>query len=300
LHSALQTFPQKTPRKYTSAQFDDQILLCFTPFPAEMNIRPFLLLVLFPLTAACAGSPPLALSPGEAFTYRVGWGIFGGAGEIKISARNEILAGLPQLRFTTTTATRGFIRVLFPFDAAAESIFDPRNGRLLATHATSAAGYQHTEAGMVFDYVHATASYVDRLHPERNKPALIIPSGSPADLITSLVQARTYPLKPGDKCPALVLFDDEFYELTIVADHYEKIHTPLGDFETLVLIPRMENDPKGMFKRGGEVRVWITQDTRHLPVQFEVKLKFGTAIARLTAYAPPAATMLAQDTPPRP
>jgi hypothetical protein len=256
-----------------------------------MNIRPFLPFMLFiSLAAVCAGSPPLALSPGEAFTYRVGWGIFGGAGEIKISARNETLAGLPQLRFITTTATRGFIRVIYPFNAAAESIFDPHNGRLLATHATSTAGHQLTEASMIFDYAKATASYIDRLHPERNKPALVIPSGSPTDLITGLIQARTYALKPGDKCPALVLFDDEFYELTIVADHYEKIHTPLGDFKTLVLIPRMEKDPKGMFKRGSEVRVWISQDSRHLPVQLEVKFKFGTAIAHLTAYTPPVAT----------
>jgi Protein of unknown function (DUF3108) len=264
-----------------------------------MNARLFLLLIFFSLAAVCAGSPPLALSPGEAFTYRVGWGIFGGAGKIKISARSEMLAGLPQLRLTTTTATQGFIRLLYPFDAAAESIFDAHNGRLLASQATSAAGHQHTEASMVLDYAHATASYVDRLHPERDKPMLAIPSGSPMDLITSLVQARTYVLKPGDKCPALVLFDDEFYEITIVADHYEKIHTPLGDFETLVLMPRMEKNPKGMFKRGDEVRVWITQDSRHLPVQFEVKLKFGTATAHLTDYTPPAATGLAQNEPPR-
>jgi hypothetical protein len=246
----------------------------------------------FPLAAVCASSSPsLALSPGEVFTYRVGWGLFGGAGEIKISAQKQTLAGLPQMKLTTTTATRGFIRMLYPFNAAAESIFDPHNGRLLATHATSAAGHQHTEASMVFDYDRATASYVDRLHPERNKPALVIPSGNPADLITSLIQARTYTLKPGDSCPALALFDDEFYELTIVADHYEKIHTSLGDFETLVLIPRMEKDPKGMFKRGAEVRVWITQDSRHLPVQFEVKLKFGTAVAHLTDYTPPALSL---------
>jgi hypothetical protein len=263
-----------------------------------MNLRPFLSLMFFPLAAVCAGQPQLALSPGEAFTYRVGWGLFGGAGEIKISARNETLAGLPQLRFTTTTATRGLIRVLYPFNADAESIFDPHNGRLLATRATSAAGQKRTEASMVFDYTHATANYVDLLHPERNKPALVIPSGSPTDLITGLIQARTYALKPGDKCPALVLFDDEFYELTIVADHYEKIHTPLGDFETLVLIPRMEKDPKGMFKRGGEVRVWISQDDRHLPVQLEVKLKFGTAIAHLTDYTPPAVKVLALNTRP--
>jgi hypothetical protein len=263
-----------------------------------MNARPFLLLVLLPLATARADSPAFALRPGETFTYRVGWGIIGGAGEIKISARNETLAGLPQLRVTTTTATRGLIHVIYPFKATAESLFDRRDGRLLASEASSTAGPRGTRASIVFNYSQRTASYVDYLHAERNKPALAIPPGSPADLMTSLVQARAYTMKPGDKRPVLVLFDDEFYELTIFADHYEKIRTPLGRFDTLVLIPRMEKEPKGMFKRGGEVRVWITQDARHLPVKFEVKLKFGTATAQLTGYTPPAAE-LAQEANPR-
>ncbi len=264
-----------------------------------MNIRPLLLLVLFPLAAACTDSPSFALRPGEAFTYRVGWGIIGGAGEIKISAHNEMLAGLPLLRVTTTTATRGLIHLIYPFKATAESRFDDRNGRLLASEATSTAGPRGTRTNIVFNYAQGVASYVDYIHAERSKPALPIPPGNPADLITSLVQARTYAMKPGEKRPVLVLFDDEFYELTIFADHYENIRTPLGRFDTLVLIPRMEKDPKGMFKRGGEVRVWITQDERHLPVKFEVKLKFGTATAQLTGYTPPAAA-LAQDATARP
>jgi hypothetical protein len=258
-----------------------------------MNLRPLLLLMFFPLAAAQAGSPPLALRPGEAFTYRVGWGIFGHVGEINISAHNETPANLPEMRLTTTTATKGFIRLLFPFDATAESIFDTRNGHLLTSHATSAAGRKHTEASMLLDYDRATASYVDRLHPERDKTALPIPPGCPADLITSLVQARSYALKPGEKCPALVLFDDEFYELTIYADHYERIRTPLGEFETLVFIPRMDKNPKGMFNHGAEVMVWITQDSRHLPVKFELKLKYGTATAQLTSYTPPTEAILA-------
>ncbi len=63
----------------------------------------------------------------------------------------------------------------------------------------------------------------------------------------------------------------------------------------------MEKDPKGMFMRGGRSPgVESTWVQRHLPVQFEVKLKFSTAIADLTAYAaPPTATVLAQNPPPR-
>jgi hypothetical protein len=73
----------------------------------------------------------------------------------------------------------------------------------------------------------------------------------------------------------------------IHADHFEMITTPLGTFNTLVLIPIMEKEPKGMFKRGGEIKIWISQDKQHLPVQMNVKLKFGSVVAVLNKYEPP-------------
>jgi len=63
---------------------------------------------------------------------------------------------------------------------------------------------------------------------------------------------------------------------------YEEIRTPMGKFRTLRLTPRMEkSEPKGMFKRGSEVHVWISQDGRRLPVRFEVEFKFGARVATL-------------------
>ena len=47
--------------------------------------------------------------------------------------------------------------------------------------------------------------------------------------------------------------------------------------------------PKGMFKRGSTVRVWIAQDAHRLPVKFEVEFKIGTGTATLEAYEAPAA-----------
>jgi hypothetical protein len=45
--------------------------------------------------------------------------------------------------------------------------------------------------------------------------------------------------------------------------------------------------PKGMFKRGSNVRVWISQDEQSLPVKFEVEFKFGVGISTLTKYTAP-------------
>jgi hypothetical protein len=51
----------------------------------------------------------------------------------------------------------------------------------------------------------------------------------------------------------------------------------------------METNPRGLFKKGGSVRVWISRDERHLPVMFEVSMGFGTGTAELAQYTPPSA-----------
>ena len=65
----------------------------------------------------------------------------------------------------------------------------------------------------------------------------------------------------------------------------------MGKFRTVVLEPRMDKTPpKGMFRRGSSVRIWIAQDAHRLPVKFEVEFKIGTGSATLEAYErPPAA-----------
>jgi hypothetical protein len=243
----------------------------------------FLLLAL--AFAPMLGADPIALGDGEMLKYRVGWGIFGGAGEIVINAHAESDEGLPTLAVSTKTVTRGFIRTIYPFDGDAESLFDGRDGRLLAAKATTSAGKRKTKAMAVFNYSSQNVRYVDYFNPNRSA-TLPLPPGPTMDLITSLVQTRSWAMKPGDRRPALVMFDDEFYDLTIIADHYENVHTPWGDVQALVLVPVMETNPKGMFRKGGRVKVWISQDQKRLPVKFEVALNFGTAVASLVEYHP--------------
>lgn len=247
----------------------------------------FALFFLFATLCAHAAAPAsVALAPGESLRFKVRWGIFGSAGEILVRARAEDVEGLPQIRITTHTSTRGLIRSLYLFDGDGESVFDGRDGRLLAISASSASNKKNTKTMAVFDYSAKSVNYVDYVRPERNLQ-MPLPSGNPMDLITCLIETRRWDLKPGDRIPATVVFDREFYDLEIVAQGYENVHTPMGDFKTLVLVPTMDKDPRGIFKRGGRVRVWISQDEKHLPVKFEVAMKFGTGTAVLAEYRPP-------------
>lgn len=249
---------------------------------------PYFLLLTLALTPLEAQP---GIHPGEALNYSVGWSLFSNAGEIKIFSENPPSETAPKQFLTvTTTATRGLARALFAFDARSEALIDARTGQLHSHLETSRTSKKNTRNLTTLDYPTHTAYYRDELNPAKNLD-FTLPPGEPLDLILSLVNTRTWNLKPGEYRDALVLFQEEVYVLTIHAVRYESITTPLGTFYTLMLEPRMEKTPpKGMFKRGSAVRVWIAQDDpRRLPVRFEVEFKFGSGIATLTSYQPPSA-----------
>ena len=246
---------------------------------------------------AAWAAPSLPVRDGERLTYRVSWAIVPGAGEIKIQARQEKGNGGPRLAVTTTTATRRLARLLMPFDAEATSIFDLETGRLLSLHEHSNQRGKVNEHRVEFDYTKREANYARAL-PQPAAQTIAIPEGDPTDLIMALLQTRSWDLKPGEKRDALVLFDRDFYELTIHMARYEDVRTPLGEFKTTVLEPRMDKtEPKGMFKRGSSVRVWIAHDRLRLPVKFEVEFKIGTGTATLEAYEGPRAAVATEGAP---
>lgn len=245
-------------------------------------LLPLLLTCLFGAGVHAAEMP--ALHDGEQMTFRVGWGLFSKAGKIVVAAHEDNHGGVPCLRVITTTSTGGILKAFFPFEARSESIFDLNTGLLLSTGETSHSKRKTTRQSLVFDHANRTATYTNDIEPHKNT-VLELPPGAPMDLIMSLVQARVWQLQPGDKRDALVVFDDDLYELTLHALNPEQLRTPLGTFNTVPIEPRMEKtEPKGMFKRGSTVRVWIAQGETPLPVRFEVEFKFGAGVATLVDY----------------
>ena len=258
------------------------------PFFAKLKtlLTPFLPLALVASVGALPPANALPLQDGEQLGYRVSWAVVPGAGEIKISAAQDATQPQPALRVTTLTSTRRLARLLLPFDARAESVFDLATGQLIALTESSRTRDKQAEHAVAFDHGARTAAYQRAGTTEAR--TLAVPAGNPTDLIMGLLQTRTWDLKPGEKREALVLFDDDFYELTIHCVRFEEVNTPLGTFNTVVLEPRMDRTaPKGMFRRGSTVRVWIAQNEARLPVRFEVEFKIGTGTATLETYTPP-------------
>ena len=238
------------------------------------------------LAAVSSMQAETALQPGEQLTYSVRWAVLPSAGQIRISATQQNENGAPRLNITTHTETRGLAKGLMSFQARSESVFDLPSGRLMSLHESSVARAKQTDYSVQFDYTNRQALFT-RKDAEAAR-ALELPDGDPADLITTLMKTRFWDLQVGDARDVLVSYRDDFYLLTVHALGLEKIRTPLGEFEALVLEPRMEKSaPKGMFKRGANVKVWVSRDAAKLPVRFQVDFKVGTGVATLVKYSPP-------------
>jgi hypothetical protein len=249
-----------------------------------------------PICAARAADT-FALKDGERYVYQVGWGIFYSAGRITIQSADVTGPTGSVTKVDITTETRGLVRGIFPFTAFGESLYNPQTGHLLSSSASSKTRDKQTKTSISLNYEDKIATYLDDLKPERSMKVPIPESASsPYDLILGLIQTRTWTMKPGDERDIVALFEDQFYLLTVHAIGYETVTTPLGTYNTLVLEPKMEKTPpKGMFKHGSGVKVWISQDDQHLPVRFAVEFKFGEGVASLLEYRPPTAQRPAAD-----
>ena len=251
-----------------------------------MIIARFLPVAISLLAAASAAAAPFnVFADGETFTYRVSWALFPGAGRIVISAQNETLNGVPVVRISVDTSSRGLVRVFYTYDDHAMAVVDQATGHVLSAGDKSSGGKDASDSETTFDYATRKVNHINRARPGRSRN-FDLPPGDPIDLISCLINTRTWDVKPGDKRDALVYFDNDVYPVTIVAEDFEEITTSLGTLKTLRLAPRMEQNPKGIFARGGSIQVWVSQGQPKLPVKMQLQLKLGAAALSLIRHDP--------------
>jgi hypothetical protein len=105
---------------------------------------------------------------------------------------------------------------------------------------------------------------------------------------------RVTPLEVGRKYTYDRYFRKEKNPVTIEVLKREKMDLPDGStVQCLVLHPVI--DTKGLFSKRSETRIWLTDDTRRLPVQIRTKFPFGTITLRLKDMVLPGTTASAMS-----
>jgi len=100
------------------------------------------------------------------------------------------------------------------------------------------------------------------------------------DTISCLYYFRSLPkLEPGTSVILDVHHDKKNYRLEVQVEGIEKVHGPWGEVETIRVLAIMPF--QGIFLNEGNIRVWLTNDNRRLPVLMKAKVVIGSVTARL-------------------
>jgi uncharacterized protein DUF3108 len=121
----------------------------------------------------------------------------------------------------------------------------------------------------------------DLANPKAKPTAREIPcANSVQDLLSVIYFVRTLPLREGDVIP-ITLYDagELFEKVEVAVGKQEEIKTNAGRFKTVRLIAKVFDGR--FFKRPGELVIWLTDDSRRLPIRARARTSGVTVTADL-------------------
>ncbi len=223
-----------------------------------------------------------ALLPGEMLAYDVSWSNMLRAGTAVMEVRQETLPkGKQVLAFILTGRSRGLLNKVFPVNDTVRSIFDPEIMQSLSFDIAESFGKKKRYRSAVFDRSQNTV--VCRLGqgtPETwSVPARV------QDGLASLYYLRTKTDFTIGKVFAIDVYDSgKNWSIEVHTLGREKVKTPAGEFSTIKVKTRPLYE--GAFQNKGEVFIWLTDDSRKIPVLMKSTIRIGSFVFMLKNVKP--------------
>jgi len=223
-----------------------------------------------------------ALRPGEILTYDVSWSDIVSAGIAVMEIREGTLPdGDKVLKLIVTTRTVGIVRKFYKVNDRLESVFDPDIMQSLTFSLDQSHGKRKKKRELVFD--HEKNTVVSRLN--NDPPETFTIPDEIQDALSSLYYLRTRSDFIVGK-PIIVQVHDsgKNWAVEIQTLGKEKVTTPAGKFDTI----KVRTYPKyeGVFMSKGEIFIWLTDDSRKVPVLMKSTISIGSIVSTLIKMEP--------------
>ncbi len=250
--------------------------------PAGVALALAFLVIVFPAAALQAQStvvPSLTadrpFAPGERFTYAISWlNITAGSAVLEV-ADSPPIEGRPALRLLTSATSAPFVSKFYPVDNRVESVVDA--GTLLPHRMVfrRREGKRKNDFDVTFHQSEGTITATKDGVTDK----LAAPPGM-HDSISCLYYFRSLPsLAPGSSQVLNVHHDKKNYKLEVRVEGIERLKGPWGEVETVRVLAIMPF--QGIFLNEGNIRVWLTNDARRVPVMMKAKVVIGSVVASL-------------------
>jgi uncharacterized protein DUF3108 len=214
--------------------------------------------------------------PGEKLTYEISWSKIVQAGIAVMEVREgKTRDNRPAYDIVSSTHSTGFVDKFYTVRDSVQSLVDSEELCSVSFSLRSRRGKRKRERDMLFDRekgtVRVTVKGESQVYPVPERVQ---------DALSSLYYLRTRTdLVVGKPIVVDVHDSGKTWAVEIQTLGRERIETPAGAFDTIKIKtqPRYE----GVFMHRGEITIWLTDDTRKVPVLMKSMISIGSIVATL-------------------
>ena len=171
-----------------------------------------------------------------------------------------------------------FVRVAgFHFHQHVESMVDPKPFVALNTSKLYEQGKRTRLSEAVFDHQARKVTWSERDPNQSGAPAITTLDFSEPiqDVLTVIYFLRTQRLEVGKSLEIPLTDSGRVFRLSVAVLERKRIDTALGRVNAFRIMPAIFGDT-GLSRSRGQLSIWITDDSRHLPVKAQLKVDIGT------------------------
>jgi hypothetical protein len=184
------------------------------------------------------------------------------------------------LVFKADAIAKGWFRKLFGIDFHynSESVVEPTTLRILTNSTRDEQGKRLRTSEAVFDRTHNLLTWTQRNpHDPQSAPRVVTTplQNASHDLISAIYFLRTQTLEPGRTFELNISDAGAVYRIPVKVGARKRMKSIVGRVQTV----RVDIEIFGaerLIDRSGEMTLWITDDSRRLPIRARVNTDIGT------------------------
>ncbi|MFQ5894847.1 MAG: DUF3108 domain-containing protein [Nitrospinota bacterium] len=219
-------------------------------------------------------SPTRAFQPGERLTYRLDW--LGIEAARAVMAVEGPIAGSegPLLRFSARARSAAWLSYIYPVDDLAVSLVDLRGLFSRRFLLRQREGFRYRSFKRLL-FEEGRVTYIRDERPPRTYKT----PGWVQDALSALYKVRTMALRPGREVQVSVFDSKRNWRIGVVVHRREVLPTRWGPIRSLLVRPRLRSE--GIFRRRGDLLLWLSDDSAKIPLQMKSSSPIGPFKAQL-------------------
>jgi hypothetical protein len=213
----------------------------------------------------------------QTLTFTVDWRVFtAGTAVFQLEQQGTVQ------KITATADTVGAVTMLFPVVDKFQAGFDMKTGCSTGFSKELLEGRRKVSSELKFDYGQGKQTQVEKnLVKGTSKEQTASIPACVTDSLSAIFYAASQPMVLGQSIRFPLADSMRTVTVAMKIEGKEEIKTPAGTFQTIRAEPTAD---EGIVKNRGHIWVWYTDDARHMPVQIQARLFWGTITFHLQSF----------------